>query len=229
MSSNTLYRNVRSGQVAKLLSQEGDRTLIATIRENGETGRTRTVPTSSIHKDTLDPDGESHTRGYVPLNVAPAGTAPQKSTDRSSMELDLMDNLDELDDSQLAAVILEQQKVKSTAEELVNRAKAIVKRRRGDSLGIDIQSGIALVYTSGTKFDAKTAQRNLQPEDFQRILLPKPDATLARRIFEHEPEKLQACLKDNGATLTVREATDEDKSRFATSAPKGDEDFSYEV
>lgn len=229
LASTRLYRNVRSGQITKVLSQKGDRTLIATLKGNGETGRTRTVPTSSIHQDNSDPQGKPHTNGYVPLDTAPAEPTPDKNTNRSSMDLDLMDNLDDLDDAQLALVILEQQKIKSVAEELVNRAKAIAKKRRDGNLGIDIQDGIALVYTSGSKFDAGYARRNLSPEDYKRILLAKPDATLARKLFEHEPEKLQACLKDNGATLTVREATDEDKARFAASAPKGDEDYSFEV
>lgn len=226
-TGNELYRNVRSGSVTKILSQEGDRTLIATVKD-GETSRTRTVPTSSIHQGNLDSEGKSHSSGYVPLNASPAQPTPTENTNWSSMDID---NLDELSDAQLAALILKQERIKKDSADLADRAKTVMKYRQGSTLGLDIQDGIALVFTSGTKFDAGTAKRGLSAEDFKRILLPKPDATMARKLFENEPEKLEACLKDNGPTLTVREATDEDRSRYAASRPAGhgDEDFSIQV
>jgi hypothetical protein len=221
-TGNDLYRNVRSGLVTKILSQTGDRTLIATVKD-GETSRTRTVPTSSIHQSTLNAEGEFHTFGYVPLDASTAQQTTTPSPDRSDM--DLMDNLDALSDAELAALINKHERIKRESADIADRAKAVAKSRRGNNLGIDIQGDLALIYTSGSKFDAPTARRNLSSDDFKKILLAKPDATLARKLFENEPEKLAACLKDNGPSLTVREATDEDRARYASSHATDDEDF----
>jgi hypothetical protein len=220
-TGTTLYRNVRSGQVAMLLNQQDDRTLIATVKEDGETGRTRTVPTSLIHQSDLDPKNKPHTQGYVPLNATPA----QRPTSPDRNDMDLMDNLDVLSDVELAELIHRNERIKKEAGDIAERAKAVAKARRGGNLGLAIHGDLALVYGSGAKFDAKTAAMNLSPVDFQRILLPKPDATMARKIFANEPGKLELCLKDSGPSLTVREATDEDRAKIAASAPVNDEDF----
>lgn len=226
-AGNDLYRNVRSGSVTKILGQDGDRTRIVTISEGGATGRTRTVPTSSIHQDVLDPQGRKHAHGYVPLNASPAQQAPTTTPDRSDM--DLMDNLDALNDAELAELINKHERIKRESADIADRAKAVAKSRRGNNPGLVIHGDLALIYTPGSKFDAGTARKNLNPVDFQRILLPKPDATLARKIFENEPEKLAACLKDNGPSLTVREATDEDRAKVAASDPSNDEDYSFNL
>jgi hypothetical protein len=228
---STLYLNVRTNTVVAALDRDDRQFSIATVTEDGF-GRRRTVRAASFHEDYLASDGQPHTFGYVPLASLPEGHPhAEKKTDRSDMDLIDMDNLDELSDTQLAALILQQEVIKRHATEVAERAKAIAKYRRGDSLGLDIQGDIALVYTSGSKFDAGTAKRNLSAEDFKRILLPKPDATMARKLFENEPEKLDACLKDNGPSLTVRQATDEDRAKFSASRPtsRGDEDYSFQV
>lgn len=225
----TVYFNVRTKKLVAELGRTDEKMSIATVKDDGTIGRPRAERPSLFHQDYLASDGQPHAFGYVPVTALPKGhpnavKAPQ--TDWSSMDLD---NLDNLTDAELADVILEQERIKKEAAELADRAKAVAKSRRGGSLGLDVQGDIALVYTSGEKFDAKLAARNLTPVDFQRILLPKADATLARKIFENEPAKLAACMKDNGPTLTVRKATDDDLAKFAESQPQNDEDFSYHI
>lgn len=224
-----LYFNVRTKKIVAVLDKDSREANIATVND-GSLGRRRTVRASLIHSEYLASDGQPQDNGYVPLAALPedhphAVKAPENNW--SGMNPDDIDNLD---DAALAVFILEQERIKKEAADLVERAKAVAKYRRGGNLGIDIQDGVALVYTSGTKFDAPTAKRNLSAEDYKRILLPKPDATMARKLFEHEPDKLDACLKDNGPTLTVRRATDEDKAKYLASRPSGDddEDFSFE-
>lgn len=223
-----VFYNVRTKTLVAVLDKDAREVAIATV--NGDSlGRRRSVRASLFHSEYLASDGQPHGHGYVPVDVLPEGhphAVKATKTDWSSMNID---DLDALDDAELADLILEQEKIKKEAAELADRAKTVAKSRRGNSLGLDIKGDIALVYTSGSKFDAGYARRGLSPEDYQKILLPKPDATLARRIFENEPEKLEACLKDNGPTLTVRKATEDDLAKFAESQPSEDEDFSYSI
>lgn len=233
MSTNTLagqqvYFNMQTRTLVAVLDKDTREAAIATIKGDS-LGRRRIVRASLFHTDYLASDGQPHGTGYVPVTALPenhphAVKAP--NTDWSSMNID---DLDALSDAELADVILEQERIKKNAADLAEQAKVIAKGRRGGNLGLDIQGDIALVFTSGEKFDAKLAARALTPVDFQKILLPKPDATLARKIFENEPAKLAACMKDNGPSLTVRKATDDDLAKYAASQPTGDEDFSYHV
>lgn len=223
-----LHYNVRTKKIVAVLDRDEREASIATVND-GSLGRRRSVRASLIHAEYLASDGQPQDNGYVPLTALPEGhphAVKAPKTNWSSMNID---DLDELSDAELADLILEQERVKKEAAELADRAKAVAKSRRGGKLGLDVLGGIAMVYTSGEKFDAKVAARGLSPVDFQRILLPKPDATLARKIFENEPAKLAACMKDNGPTLTVRKATEDDLSRHASAQPEGDEDFSYSV
>lgn len=222
------YYNVRTKKIVAVLDKNEREARIATVSGN-TVGRSRTVRASLFHTDYLASDGQPQDNGYVPVTALPedhphAVKAPKK--DWSTMDLD---DIDKLDDAELAEFILEQERIKKEAADFADRAKVIAKARRGGNLGLDLQGDIAMVFTSGEKFDGKLAARNLTPVDYQRILLPKPDATMARKIFEHEPEKLAACMKDNGPTLTVRKATDEDRAKYAASRPQGDEDFSFTV
>lgn len=226
---DNLHLNIRTNTVVTVLKRDPQQVSVATVTEDG-TGRSRTVRAAAFHETYLASDGQPHTSGYVPLGSLPqdhpyAPVAPKQNS-RSNMDLD---NLDALSDDELAALILDQERVKKEAAELAERAKAVAKYRRGGSLGLDVRGDIALVFSSGEKFDAKTAQRNLNPVDFQRILLPKPDATMARKLFENEPEKLAACMKDNGPSLTVRTATEDDLAKYKSSQPDNDEDYSYTV
>lgn len=222
-----LHLNIRTNTIVTVLGTDGRNTSIATVKD-GVIGRSRSTRAAAFHEDYLARDGQPHASGYVPLTALPedhphAVKAPK--TDWSTVDID---SIDTLDDEALAAFILEQERIKKDAADLADRAKVIAKARRNGKLGLDIKDDIALVFTSGEKFDGKLAARNLNPVDYQRILLPKPDATMARKIFENEPEKLAACMKDNGPTLTVRRATDEDRAKFQADVPQGDEDFSFE-
>lgn len=222
-----LYLNVRTNTVVAVLDKGENMASIATVVGDG-VGRSRSVRASSFRKEYLASDGHPHTSGYVPLTALPEGhpnAVKAPKTDWSTVDID---DIDQLDNETLAEFILEQERIKKAAADLADRAKVIAKARRGDKLGLDLRGDIALVFTSGKKFDAKLAARSLTPVDYQRILLPKPDATMARKIFENEPDKLEACMKDNGATLTVRRATDEDRAKFQADAPQGDEDYSFE-
>lgn len=226
LTGTTLYLNLRTNTIVTVLDRDERKASIATVTDEG-TGRSRSVRAAAFHEKYLASDGQPYTSGYVPLTALPGDhphAAKAAKTDWSTMHPDDIDNLN---DAELAAFILEQERIKKDAADLADRAKMVAKRRRGNNLGLVLQGDIALVYTSGTKFDAPTARRNLAPEDYARILLPKPDATMARKLFEHEPDKLNACLKDNGPTLTVRKANDEDRAKAETAKPQGDEDFSF--
>ena len=223
-----VYFNMQTKTLVAVLDKGAREAAIATIK--GDTlGRRRSVRASLFHTEYLASDGQPHGHGYVPVTVLPEGhphAVTAAKTNWSSMNID---DLDALSDAELADLILEQERIKKEAADLAEQAKIIAKGRRGGDLGLDIQGDIALVFTSGEKFDAKLAVRALSGDDLKKILLPKPDATLARKIFENEPDKLAACMKDNGPTLTVRKATDDDLAKYAASQPSNDEDFSYQV
>lgn len=218
------YLNVRTNTRVQIIEHGKATCSIATVTEGG-LGRSRRVRAAAFHDSYLASDGQPHTSGYVPVASLP-GDHPH--ADRSATVIDV-DNLDELSDDALAQLILEQERIKKDAADLAERAKMVAKARRGTSTGLEIRGDIALVFSPNSKFDAPTARRNLSAEDYKKILMPKPDATLARKLFENEPEKLEACLKNNGLTLTVRRATDEDREKFAISQPVGDEDYSFDV
>jgi hypothetical protein len=220
---HTQYLNVRTNTRVQIIERGTANCSIATIGDDG-LGRSRRVRAAAFHDSYLAHDGQPHTSGYVPVASLPAG---HPHADRSAT-MDLHDiDLESLSDDELAAFILEQERIKKEAAEFADRAKAVAKYRRGGNTGLEIRGDIALVFSPNAKFDAPTARRNLSREDYQKILMPKPDATLARKMFENEPEKLEACLKDNGLTLTVRKATDEDREKFASAQPSNDEDFSF--
>ncbi len=226
----TVYFNVNTKNLVTVITKGDREASIATVKDGIPSTRRRSVRASLIHEDYLASDGQPHPYGYVPVTALPEGhphAVKAPKTDWSSMNID---DLDALSDAELADLILEQERIKKDAADLADQAKTIAKGRRGGKLGLDIKDGIALVYTSGAKFDGGLARRVLSKEDYEKILLPKPDATLARTIFKTQPEKLEACLKDNGPSLTVRKATEDDLAKFAESQPQATgEDYSYTV
>lgn len=223
-----VYFNVRTKKLVAVLSKDTQKATIATVGDVS-LGRQRSVRASLFHSEYHASDGQPYGDGYVPVDALPEGHPYAAKAPKTTWSNVNIDDLDALSDEDLAALILEQARIKKDAADLEERAKAVAKARRGGTLGLDIQGDVALVYTSGEKFDGKLAALRLNPVDYQRILLPKPDATMARKILGSEPEKLALCMKDNGPTLTVRKATDEDLANYKASRPKGesDEDFSY--
>lgn len=206
-----LYRNVRSGAIVKVLKHDAKSASIATLKD-GVIGRSRTVQVGLIHPDTLDSANCPHTSGYVPLVTAESQpVADTGSTSTSWSDMDLMDNLEALSLDELTELAAKHEKIKKEAADIVEKVKNEIKARRDPGFTIMLQGAYALEFKPGEKFDAKAALRNLEPADFARILLPKPDATQARRVFEFEPEKLSACMVDPGPSLTIREATAKDR------------------
>lgn len=224
----TLYVNVRTNALVETFGEGRIEFIVATVKDDGTHGRRRKVRASFFHDGYLASDGQTHSSGYVPVNSLPGDHPRAMKTEMTYMEL--LDALPGMSPDELARVIAEQQKILSEAKTLVERAKDIAKGRRAETgTGTEVHGGIALVYTSGTKFDGPTAKRNLTAEEYSKILLPKPDAALARALFKTEPDKLDLCLKDNGLTLTVRQATEEDYERADNDGTpaSADEDFSY--
>ena len=58
------------------------------------------------------------------------------------------------------------------------------------------------------RFDAATAKRVLTPELFNAILVPKPDASLAKKMLTGY--ELDQCKKDYGTKVLINEVKDED-------------------
>lgn len=229
IDESSLYLNVRTKTVVAVLNQDTEKATIVTYVNGGATGKPRTVPLSSMHQSTLRSNGEAYASGYVP--VTQAAPANDKPSIRSAMDFIDLDMLDAMSSDELTALAAEQAKIMDSAKSIVERAKVILKSRRPAGTDLLIQGDYALVYKPGKKFDAKTALRNLSKEDFARILLPKPDAIHARKVFEFEPDKLELCLKDDGPSLTIRKATDEDQAKLAASAVPldGDEEYSFVI
>lgn len=230
IDEKNLYLNVRTKTVVAVLDQDTEKATVATFVNNSVSGKARSVPLSSMHKSTLRSNGQPYTSGYVP--VVQAISVADSPTPRSAMHSIDIDSLDGLSDEELTALAAEQAKVKSKAEAIVEKAKTILKSRRAPGTTLVVQGRYALVYKSGEKFDAKTALRNLSKEDYVRILRPKPDATHARKVFEKEPDKLALCLKDDGPSLTIREATEDDYAKViadSVSLESSDEEFSFTV
>lgn len=206
-----LFVNVRSGNLVQVVNDGGAVVTISTVQEDG-LGRKRRISSDAFHDNYFGPDGEPRKTGYAPVNTLPGDHPHAMKTEIDDM--DMADHFDSMTDEELAEVIERQQQAKERAVYLVDKAKAVIKSRAVES-GTRVYGDNAVILSSARKFDAATARKNLTSVDFQRILLPKPDATLAARVFENEPEKLVKCQKDNGWTLTVRKATDKDHENAA--------------
>lgn len=206
-----LFVNIRSGNLIQVIDDGGAVVTISTVID-GELGRKRRITSDAFHDNYFGPDGQPHKTGYAPVNTLPGDHPHAMKTEIDDM--DMADHFDKMTDEELAEVIDRQQALKDQATFLVDKAKAVIKSRAVES-GTRVFGDNAVILSSARKFDAATARKNLAPADFQRILLPKPDATLAARVFENEPEKLTLCQKDNGWTLTVRKASDKDRDNAA--------------
>jgi hypothetical protein len=218
-----VYFNLRTKKLVAVLDRNPQEATIATVGDVS-LGRRRSVRASLLHSDYLASDGQPHGNGYVPVDALPQEhpNAAKAADTRSNVNIDA---LDDMTDEELADVILEQQEIASDAKDTVDRAKAVAKSRRGDKRGTEVHGDIAFVYSGGSKFDADTAQKNLPAEDFKRISVLKPDAALARALFKKDPKKLALCLKDNGPSLTVRRATDDDREEADNLTGDDNEDF----
>lgn len=230
MRTGNRYLNVRSNALVDTFNEGHGRITIATVRPDGY-GPKRRVKADSFHPHYLDEDNRPHKSGYVPVNTLP-GDHPHALTTEASVD-DILDHLDELSNEELARFIKEQQDIASRAEEAAKKAKAVAKGREKDG-GVKVYGDVTMEYTPNRRFDEATARRNLSPEDFQSICLMKADASLAKAFFKNSPEKLERCKKDNGWTLSVRAATDEDREKAARAkgeTPRGDEfgDFGISI
>jgi hypothetical protein len=199
--------NVRTSNLIETRNEGSASFTIVTVTDGGY-GPPRRVRAASFHESYLASDGQPHTAGYVPVNSLPGDHPHAMKTEIDRMEL--LDRLDTLDNAELAELITEQQKVLSDTKALIERAKVIAKSRRKEA-GLELHGNVAMVYSTNQRFDESTAVKNLTPADLHRISTIKPDATLARAIFKDDPKKLQACMKDHGLKLEVREATDADR------------------
>ena len=207
---------------------EGSGTLrIATVTDAGY-GRRRTAPASSFHDHYLGADGKPHTTGYVPVNALPGSHPYAIKTEVDRMEL--LERLDGYSNDELAALILEQQKILADAKAVIDKAKDISRSRRKEA-GLEVHGSVAVVYSTNDRFDPDLAMRNLEPGDLHRISTMKPDAKLARILFKGEPHKLAACIKKGALKVEVREATAEDHLKLLQErqAPREDEDFDLET
>lgn len=207
MTGTTLYINVRTNTLVQSFNEGVATFTIATVTADGH-GRRRKVRSASFHDNYLARDGQPHTSGYVPVNTLPGDHPNAMKTEIDRMEL--IDNLDKLSVSELADLILEQQRVAKEAADLVDRAKAVAKSRR-TGLGTEIHGDVAMVFTSGRKFDARSAARNLTAEQLRSICELKPSAAKARKVLGEDSPEFTKCQVDNGFTLTVRPATDDDR------------------
>lgn len=220
------YVNVRSNTMVEVLNEGSGTLRIVTVTDDGY-GRRRNAPANSFHKHYLGDDGKPHTTGYVPVNTLP-GTHPcaiKTEVDR----MELLERLDGYSNDELAALILEQQKILADAKAVIEKAKAVTRSRRKEA-GLEIHGDVAVVYSTNDRFDPDLAVRNLEPADLHRISVMKPDATLARTVFKGEPKKLAACIKKGNLKVEVRQATADDylKALEERRKPVDDEDFDLE-
>jgi hypothetical protein len=74
-------------------------------------------------------------------------------------------------------------------------------------LGKDVAGDLIVEVSLTRKFDPGTAKKNLTPEDYQRILLPKPDSALAKALLGEDYEKTQ---RTYGQTVRVYPPGDEE-------------------
>lgn len=224
---DTRYVNMRSNTLVEVFNEGSGTLRIATVTDDGY-GHRRTAPAASFHRHYLAGNGQPHTSGYVPVNTLPGDHPRAMKTEIDRMEL--LDNLDKLSNAELADLIREQQQIAEEAKALVDRAKTVAKSRR-TKVGLELHGETTMLFTSGKKFDAKTATRALPAETLQRISVSRPDATLAKKILGEESDLYESCLKDNGFTLTVREATDDDRLKALAERDaqvpdvRGDESF----
>jgi hypothetical protein len=211
---NTQFVNLRTNGLIEAFNEGNGFVTVATVRPDGY-GPHRVVKSDSFRTHYLDADGKPHKTGYVPVSKLPGDHPHARKTETGDM--DLAEHIDELSDDELAELILRQQEAMATAKDIIDRAKAVVKSRNKE-LATRVYGNVAMVFISGRKFDAVTARRNLSAEEYRSICMPKPDATLAKKILGEESAAYARTQKDNGWTLTVREATDKDRDKAESEA-----------
>lgn len=221
----TRYVNVRTNNIVEICNEGPASFTIVTVTDDGY-GPRRHAPSTSFHQNYLAENGQPHSSGYVPVRTLPGNHPAAMNTEIDRMEL--LEHLDDLSNAELAALIREQQKVEEEAKALIKRAKAIAKGRRKE-VGLELYGDTALVFSSGKKFDAKTAIKVLDRTRLHQISILKPDATLAKKILGDDTEEYKSCLKDHGFTLTVREATDEDRLAALAETPADVDDEIFEL
>lgn len=203
----TRYVNPRTKKLVEVLNEGPAEFTIVTVTDDGY-GRRRKVSAHSFHDGYLNSEGRPHSTGYVPVNTLPGDHPHAMKTEMTRMEM--LEALDGMDSAELSQLIYDQQKVMENAKTLIDRAKVLAKARRTES-GVELHGDVAMVFSEDSKFDALTAARVLSKEQLRSISVPKPDATLAKRVLGEHSELYKACKKSNGFKLTVREATDADR------------------
>lgn len=221
----TRYVSPRTKKLVEVLNEGPAVFTIATVTDDGY-GRRRKARADSFHDSYLNGDGRPHSTGYVPVNVLPGDHPHAMKTEMTRMEM--LEAIDGMTNAELAQLILDQQKVAEEAKALVDRAKAVSKSRRKES-GTELHGDIVMVFAPSKKFNAKRAASALPPATLHSISLPKPDATLAKKILGEHSELYKACLEDYGFTLAVREATDADRLVELAMSNPADSDESFEL
>lgn len=210
------FVNVRSNRQVEVFNEGRGVFVVATVRGDGY-GPRRRVPAEAFHTSYLDADGRPRKSGYVPVNTLP-GDHPHAPKLEYDVD-DILDNLNQLSTEELARFIHEQQEVMNRAKKAVEKAKAVAKRR-AKRAGVQLYGDVAMEFKSNRRLDEATAQRNLAPEDLQKLYRTKLDLALAEIVFKGEPEKLERCKKDHGWSLTVRAATEKDREVVARTTPE---------
>jgi hypothetical protein len=221
----TRYVNVRTNNVIETRNEGPASFTIVTVTDDGY-GPPRRVRAASFHENYLTSDGRPYTSGYIPVRSLPGDHPHAMKTEIDRMEP--LDNLDKLSEADLAELIVEHQKILKETKALIDRAKAVAKKRRKEP-GLELHGNLAMVYSTNDRFDEGLALRNLSTADLHRISVPKPDAETARLMFKNEPEKLKACMKSHGLKLEVREATDEDRLKMLNEKAPASDDEVFEL
>lgn len=217
---NNRYIHTRTGEVIEAVGTDAELTKIETITATGARIRRRAVKTTSLKQGLTTRRGAEWKSAYVAVTALPEGhplapavveeKAPEQTA--SVSEVSFMEpDLKGLSDEELSVYANGRRAEKALAEHYLDNAKKELKSRFRTP-GPLIQGNVYLEVSTNRRFDPKRAQSVLSPEEYEAILVPKPDPALARETLSEE--RYTEVCKDHGNKLEIRTVTDEDRLRL---------------
>lgn len=203
ISKGQRYVNVKSDVVIEIVgTDDTGRCTVATVQDDGRLVRQRSMLENDIHTESVTKAGQPWKSGYIPVN-----DWQKNFTERTNSMADV--DITKLDDVELATYVAKKEAQMKLLKDEAEKAKKILKARTSGT-GTRIYGEIAVIARVNHRFDPALARAVLSPAEYNAICITVPDSTIAKRVLGADSEQYKKCMKDNGYSLMVRPATDDD-------------------
>lgn len=207
-----IFISMENGSVIKVLDDTDGQTVVATVTLTGRLTNQRRMNGTSLHLNYKNTKGELWKTGYVKADQLPADhpyayrparaatiSVPTEDPEFADMSTQAL--------AEFANIRLAEAKL---ASDLAERAKEELRKRQPRT-GTTILGNVAVIAARPRRFDADLAKQKLTSSQLAAISVTKPDATLAKKVLGKDSELYGSVCKEGKATLTIRNASDEDR------------------